>query len=47
METLKYNTPFKTETGALFPSVEIAYNTWGKLNDDADNVIWILSLIHI
>ena len=41
MDTLKYNTPFKTETGAILPSVEIAYNTWGKLNDDADNVIWI------
>ena len=41
METLKYNTPFKTETGAILPSVEIAYNTWGKLNDNADNVIWI------
>ena len=41
METLKYNLPFKTETEAILPSVEIAYNTWGKLNDDADNVIWI------
>lgn len=41
METLKYKLPFKTETGAILPSVEIAYNTWGKLNDDADNVIWI------
>ncbi len=41
METLKYKLPFKTETGAILPSVEIAYNTWGKLNGDADNVIWI------
>jgi homoserine O-acetyltransferase len=41
METLKYKQPFKTETGAILPSVEIAYNTWGKLNGDADNVIWI------
>lgn len=41
METLKYKLPFKTETGAILPSVEIAYNTWGKLNGNADNVIWI------
>ncbi|MCX6333030.1 MAG: homoserine O-acetyltransferase [Bacteroidia bacterium] len=41
METLKYNQPFKTETGAVLPSVEIAFNTWGKLNAAGDNVIWI------
>jgi len=41
MEKLKYNQPFTTETGAILPSVEIAYNTWGKLNEDADNVIWV------
>jgi len=41
METLKYNQPFKTETGAELPVIEIAYNTWGKLNSQGDNVIWI------
>jgi homoserine O-acetyltransferase/O-succinyltransferase len=41
METLKYNQPFKTETGAELPEIEIAYNTWGKLNSEGDNVIWI------
>jgi homoserine O-acetyltransferase len=41
METLKYNHPFITETGAELPEIEIAYNTWGKLNSDGDNVIWI------
>lgn len=41
METLKYNNSFITETGFKLPSVEIAYNTWGKLNDNADNVIWV------
>jgi len=41
METLKYNQPFKTETGAELPEIEIAYNTWGKLNSQGDNVIWI------
>jgi homoserine O-acetyltransferase len=41
METLKYDHSFKTETGAEFPEIEIAYNTWGKLNSKGDNVIWI------
>ncbi|MGD0342580.1 MAG: homoserine O-acetyltransferase [Bacteroidales bacterium] len=41
METLKYNYPFMTETGAELPEIEIAYNTWGKLNSTGDNVIWI------
>ncbi len=41
METLKYNESFITETGFKLPSVEIAYNTWGTLNDKANNVIWI------
>jgi homoserine O-acetyltransferase len=41
MNTLKYNRPFKTETGAILPVLEIVYNTWGKLNSEADNVIWV------
>jgi homoserine O-acetyltransferase/O-succinyltransferase len=41
MKTLKYNQPFKTETGSFLPAVEIAYDTWGKLNTKADNVIWV------
>ena len=41
MDKLKYNKPFKTETGAILPALEIAYNTWGKLNDACDNVIWV------
>ncbi len=41
MKTLKHNQPFKTETGVILPSLEIAYNTWGKLNAGADNVIWV------
>jgi homoserine O-acetyltransferase/O-succinyltransferase len=41
METLKYNRPFLTETGAELPEIEIAYNTWGELNSEGDNVIWI------
>lgn len=41
MKTLKVKEPFKTETGAILPELEIAYNTYGKLNGNADNVIWI------
>jgi len=41
MKTLKYKQSFKTETGVVLPSLDIAYNTWGKLNPDADNVIWV------
>lgn len=41
MKILKYNLPFKTETGVILPSLEIAYNTWGKINPEADNVIWV------
>ncbi len=41
MNTIRHNNPFKTETGAVLPSLEITYHTWGKLNKEADNVIWI------
>ena len=41
MKTLTVKQPFKTETGAIMPELEIAYNTYGKLNGSADNVIWI------
>lgn len=41
MKTLKYNKPFKIETGTVFPAIDIAYDTWGKLNATADNVIWV------
>jgi homoserine O-acetyltransferase len=41
MKTLKVKEPFKTETGAILPELEIAYNTYGKLNGNADNVIWV------
>jgi homoserine O-acetyltransferase len=41
MKTLKYNQPFKTETGTIFPAIDIAYDTWGRLNATADNVIWV------
>jgi homoserine O-acetyltransferase/O-succinyltransferase len=41
MIILKYDKPFKTELGDSFSSLEIAYNTWGSLNESHDNVIWV------
>ena len=41
MKKLIYNQPFTTETGAVLPGLEIAYHTYGTLNRDADNVVWI------
>jgi homoserine O-acetyltransferase len=41
MTTLNYKERFITETGAVIPELEIAYNTYGKLNSSGDNVIWI------
>ena len=36
-----YNRPFPLEIGGTLPSVDIAYNTYGKINEDKSNVIWI------
>jgi homoserine O-acetyltransferase len=41
MKTLVYNKPFITEAGGTLPSLEIAYHTYGTLNSEADNVIWV------
>lgn len=41
MKTLKSDQPFITETGFTFDHLEIAYHTWGTLNRNADNVIWV------
>ncbi|MFV0346263.1 MAG: homoserine O-acetyltransferase [Bacteroidales bacterium] len=37
----KHPSPLKLEMGAVLPSVDIAYHTWGKLNEKKDNVIWV------
>jgi homoserine O-acetyltransferase len=41
MKVLKHNKPFATEGGAVFRELEIAYDTWGTLNGNGDNVIWV------
>lgn len=37
----RHNTPFKLESGEVLPSLEIAYDTFGTLNEAKDNVIWV------
>ena len=41
MEIYQYKHPFHLESGTYLPEVEIGYTTFGKLNQDASNVIWI------
>lgn len=41
MKILKHRQSFTTESGTSFPELEIAYDTWGKLNEKGDNVIWV------
>ena len=41
MNTLRTEQKFITETGAVIPGLEIAYSTYGNLNREADNVIWV------
>lgn len=41
MTILKHNEPFVTESGASLPELDIAYSTWGRLNEKRDNVIWV------
>jgi len=39
--TYKYSRKFVLESGEYLPELEIAYTTYGKLNADKSNVIWI------
>ncbi len=41
LESLKYEKPFPLEAGGSLPGVEVAYHTWGRLNETRDNVIWV------
>ncbi len=36
-----YPHPFALESGESLPSLRIAYNTYGTLNADRDNVVWV------
>jgi homoserine O-acetyltransferase/O-succinyltransferase len=37
----KYRKRFTLENGAVLPELEIAYHTYGVLNEDASNVVWV------
>jgi homoserine O-acetyltransferase len=37
----QYNKPFELESGYVFPELELGYHTFGKLNTNKDNVVWV------
>jgi homoserine O-acetyltransferase len=41
MKFFNYNQPFKLESGGILKEITIAYHTYGSLNAEKDNVIWI------
>ncbi len=41
LQKLKPEVPFFLESGEQLPEIEIAFHTYGKLNSERDNVIWI------
>lgn len=41
MKTYRYNQTFALELGEELPYLEIAYHTYGKLNKDKSNVVWV------
>jgi homoserine O-acetyltransferase/O-succinyltransferase len=40
-KVFKYNKVFQLEAGTTLPSLEIAYHTYGTLNKEKNNVIWV------
>ncbi|MES2004745.1 MAG: homoserine O-acetyltransferase [Bacteroidota bacterium] len=41
MKFFDHPTDFTLENGAILPSIRIAYDTYGQLNDDGSNVVWV------
>lgn len=41
MKILQHTKPFPLASGQILPSIDIAYCTYGKLNQQKDNVVWI------
>ena len=37
----KYTQEFTLESGAVLPSLEIAYDTYGEMNAERSNIIWV------
>ncbi len=36
-----HNQPFELESGEVLPSLTIAYDTYGTINEDKSNIIWV------
>ncbi|MDE5795862.1 MAG: homoserine O-acetyltransferase, partial [Muribaculaceae bacterium] len=34
--------PFRLESGEVLPELTVTYHTFGTLNDDKSNVIWVM-----
>lgn len=41
VQILHHSSPFTLDSGAILPSIDIAYHTFGQLNADKSNVVWI------
>jgi len=41
MNHLNYEQPFELESGESLPGITITYNTYGVLNKDGSNVVWV------
>ncbi len=41
MNLFNYSEPFELEGGSILPQITIAYHTYGTLNSDKSNVVWI------
>jgi len=41
MNTLEIKESFQLENGEVLPGLTIAYNSYGKLNETKDNVVWV------
>lgn len=41
IQTFKYKQVFKLESGKELKELEIGFHTYGKLNKDRDNVVWV------
>lgn len=42
LSTYHHSAPFTLESGRQLPQLDIAYHTYGRLNDDRSNVIWVM-----
>lgn len=40
-ETFHYTESFTLESGYVLPQFHLAYNTWGTLNKEGSNVVWV------